>query len=190
MGLDICCRTEVAPLYNKGEGDALRRLLCLGFVLMFGTHAQARDGHLKVGVLGGVYLPANVPGVTEVMKGTGARVAWFEHVIGLELWGYRAVEKGSVVNFYGVSMITGFEIPAFPEMEILVWAGPSWARLTGRGNPRPETNTNGFHYGGGALLSISEAWSFRTGFTMLNVPGRSLVVELGLEWRFAALGGS
>jgi len=177
-------------LYHQ-EVKWIAVLLILGPwpVLVYSQENNSLSGW-SLGAAVGPYLPSNIPGVTDVMKAWQGRISWFDGDFGWELWGFRSVEDGAIINYMGGSLTRLMPIPDADGVGVLVSVGidTSYCRpASRRGTPPPFIRGNGVHFAGGIRLPIGQNLAARTGFSILNGPGRAVMVEVGLEWR---LGGA
>ncbi|MGE3684386.1 MAG: hypothetical protein AB7G93_21915 [Bdellovibrionales bacterium] len=141
----------------------------------------------KAGVAVGPFLPSNWSGVTEIMKPLQLRLSYFDDIFGVEMWGLRVAEDGAVLNIGGGSLVKGLKMESVPEVTVLVTVGLQAAYYRGTpvdGVVRPFARSSGIHMGGGILIPLNSRLILRGGSTILNGPGRSVMVEIGFEWSF------
>lgn len=142
---------------------------------------------------GGFYLgpliPGSMPGVTEVVKGFGGTFGGRDPGgAGFEAGFFRAAEDGSIVNMATGSLVIEWPIRTVTDVRMITSVGIQTFYY------RPEPNdsgvaspyqfSGGIHMGGGVTSDISDTLAFRWQFAIVNGPGRSVLVEFGLEKTF------
>jgi hypothetical protein len=154
------------------------------------AQTESEESNWKVGGFGGPFLPSNYPGVTEIMKTFGARASYFDGGFGYEVWGFRSAEDGAVINYLGGSLVKGMQLPEITDVIVLITGGLHGAysrRAPADGVTYEFARQRGIHMGGGILMPAFGNWSFRGGTTIFNGPGRTVLVELGLQYNFGGV---
>jgi hypothetical protein len=144
----------------------------------FAQSDGAQGGDVSVFV--GSFLPNQIEGVTEILPLFGGRVAFDSQAGAIEIGLANSHAYG--VDFTILEMSLRGEFPLGEGMSGLAYAGGDLSWFIPIEETSRKTDT-GLHFGGGAMMEISEGLWFRSEMKFMGSPGTSLSLLFGFVFR-------
>ncbi len=146
---------------------------------------QKTDSYWRAGLYAGPFLPSNFSGMDEILKGFGGSFCGRDPKgFGFEAAFFRASEDAAVLNVGMGRILLELPIPKVNDVYVLTFVGIQalyYRRPPDDGVNYPYAQSGGIHAGGGVVVSLRPGLDVRSQFSIHNGPGRSLLVEVGVE---------
>ena len=169
----------------------VRFLVLIILALALGRSAYAQDGpaetpYARAGLALGPFLPSNFAGINEVLKGFGGFFGVRDAGgFGFEGAFFRSAEDGTVLNVGMGRLLADFSVPGMSDLTVITFVGIQllyYKRPELQGNVYPYAQGGGIHMGCGFVMNLMPGVALRPQVMILNGPGRSALVEIGLEF--------
>jgi hypothetical protein len=142
----------------------------------------AGEAPYEVSLEGAAFLPSRIYKVREILKGADVRVSLPTGKGKFEIDAFFANAEG--INYRSVSLDYRADVGPddFPAFVLVGLHGDLWTPYAPYDSER---YAGGWHFGGGFMQPIVGGWSVREDFRYRLGPGQSLLIGLGLNYRFS-----